>query len=316
MVLSPPKNQLQRLRLTNGQNLSFQHFGCDYTTAPVVVINHPLTANSNVTGHNGWWNDLVGENKPIDTNRFAIIAFNIPGNGYDGTLIEDYAHWHTGTIAGIFCAGLRELGIQKIQTLIGGSIGAGIAWEMAALYPDFIQRLVPIAGDWKSSDWMIATTFIQKQILHGNFKPIEIARMHAMMCYRTPESFKRRFDRSKNKERGMFNVETWLDYHGEKLADRFKLQAYKTMNHLLGSIDITRNGKSFAENIRDISAEIHIVSIDSDLFFPVSEDFETIAMAKEIGVIIQHHIIESVYGHDAFLMETKKVKQILKSILQ
>ena len=315
MVLSPPKNKLHYIRLTNGQELSFQHFGCDYTIAPVVVVNHPLTANSNLIGPNGWWNDLVGENKPIDTKRFAIIAFNIPGNGYDGILIEDYTHWHTGTIAGIFCAGLRQLGIQKIHTLIGGSIGAGIAWEMAALYPDFIERLVPIAGDWKSSDWMIATTFIQKQILEGNHKPIEIARMHAMMCYRTPQSFKQRFNRTQHKERGMFNVETWLDYHGEKLANRFQLQAYKTMNHLLGSIDITRNGKSFAENIADISSEIHIVSIDSDLFFPLSEDLETIAMAKEIGVNIQHHLIESIYGHDAFLMEFKKVHQILKKIL-
>ena len=315
MVLSPQKTRLQRLQLTNGQVLSYQHFGCHYTSAPVVVINHPLTANSNVTGENGWWNDLVGENKPIDTKRFAIIAFNIPGNGYDGTLIEDYRHWHTGTIAGIFCAGLRQLGIQKIHTLIGGSLGAGIAWEMAALYPDFIQRLIPIAGDWKSSDWMIATTFIQKHILSGKYKPVEIARMHAMMCYRTPRSFKQRFNRTQNKERRMFNVETWLDYHGEKLADRFQLQAYKTMNHLLGSIDITRNGKSFTENIRNIAAEIHIVSIDSDLFFPLSEDLETVAMAKKIGVNIRHHLIESDFGHDAFLMETKKVIQILKSIL-
>ena len=308
-------NELKHIRLTNGQELSYQHFGRDYLSAPVVVVNHPLTANSSVAGENGWWNDIIGENKTIDTTQYDVISFNIPGNGYDGTVIENYTNWHTGTIAGFFCAGLRQLGINKIHTLIGGSLGSGIAWEMAALSPNFIERLIPIAGDWKSSDWMIATTFIQNQILQSNPKPLEIARMHAMMCYRTPQSFKLRFNRSINKERNIYNVESWLLYHGDKLKERFLLQAYKTMNYLLGKIDITRNGKSFEENIQKIQSEIHIVSIDSDLFFPLSEDIETVALAKKAGVDIHHHIIESDFGHDAFLMEPKKVKEILNTIL-
>jgi len=308
-------NELKQIRLTNGEELSYQHFGCDYSSAPVVVINHPLTANSNVTGENGWWNEIVGANKVIDTNRFAVIAFNIPGNGYDGTVIENYANWHTGTIAGFFCAGLRQLGITKIHTLIGGSLGAGIAWEMAALSPNYIDRLIPIAGDWKSSDWMIATTYIQNQILESSPKPLEIARMHAMMCYRTPQSFKLRFNRTINKELNIYNVESWLLYHGNKLKERFQLQAYKAMNHLLGKIDISRNGKSFEENIQKIQSEIHIISIDSDLFFPLSEDCETVALAENANVNIHHHIISSDFGHDAFLMEHKKVKEILTTIL-
>ena len=308
-------SELQKLRLTNGQVLSYQHFGQDYTTAPVVVINHPLTANSCVTGTEGWCNDLIGENKTIDTNTYAIVCFNIPGNGYNGDFIEDFKHWHTGTVAGYFIAGLRQLGIKKVDALVGGSIGAGIAWEMAALSPQFIEKMIPIGGDWKSSDWMIANTYIQKQILDSSPKPIEIARMHAMMCYRTPQSFKFRFNRTINKELGVFNVQSWLIYHGDKLKERFSLQAYKAMNHLLGSIDITRNGKSFEENIQNIQSEIHIVSIDSDLFFPLSEDLETVTLAQKAGVKIKHHVIESEFGHDAFLMEPKKVKVILENIV-
>ena len=308
-------SELQKLRLTNGQVLSYQHFGQDYTTAPVVVINHPLTANSCVTGTEGWWNDLIGENKTIDTNTYAIVCFNIPGNGYNGDFIEDFKHWHTGTVAGYFIAGLRQLGIKKVDALVGGSIGAGIAWEMAALSPQFIEKMIPIGGDWKSSDWMIANTYIQKQILDSIPKPIEIARMHSMIYYRTPQSFKLRFNRTINKELGVFNVQSWLIYHGDKLKERFSLQAYKAMNHLLGSIDITRNGKSFEENIQNIQSEIHIVSIDSDLFFPLSEDLETVTLAQKAGVKIKHHVIESEFGHDAFLMEPKKVKVILENIL-
>ena len=308
-------NELHQLRLTNGQVLSYQHFGQDYKTAPVIVINHPLTANSCVAGPDGWWNDLIGEYKTIDTSTYAVLCFNIPGNGYKGHFIEDFQHWHTGTVAGYFIAGLRQLGIKKIQILMGGSIGAGIAWEMTALSPQFIEKMIPIGGDWKSSDWMIANTFIQQQILASSPKPLEIARMHAMMCYRTPQSFRVRFNRTINKELGVFNVESWLMYHGAKLKERFSLQAYKTMNHLLGSIDITRNGKSFEENIQNIQSEIHIVSIDSDLFFPLSEDIETVKFAQKAGVKIKHHIIESAFGHDAFLMEPKKVKVILDKII-
>ena len=86
------------------------------------------------------------------------------------------------------------------------------------------------------------------------------------------------------------------------------------MNHVLGSIDITRNGESFEEIIQSIKASIHIFSIDSDLFFPLYEDQETVRRAKEVGVIINHQIIHSDYGHDAFLMESEKVVPLLHPI--
>ena len=185
---------------------------------------------------------------------------------------------------------------------------------MAALYPDFITNLIPVGGDWKSTDWMIANTFVQKQILALSSDSLDVARMHAMLCYRTPESFKIKFNRTVNEELGLFNVESWLAYHGEKLTNRFQVQAYKTMNHLLGSIDITRDGRTFEEIVKSIKSSIHIFSIDSDLFFPLSEDKETVERAKKVGVTINHQIITSKYGHDAFLMESEKVVPLLSPI--
>ena len=307
-------NGINQLTLSNGVKLSFQSFGQDYQTAPIVLVNHPLTGDSRVTGEFGWWSKLIGEGKTIDTHKFAIISFNIPGNGFDGNLIDDFEPWNAGTIASFFYKGLKLLGIGHLHTVIGGSLGAGISWEMAALYPNFITNLIPVGGDWKSTDWMIANSFLQKQILSTNPRPLEIARMHAMLCYRTPQSFKIRFNRTKNESLGGFNVESWLSHHGKKLTERFQVQAYKTMNHLLGSIDITRNGKSFEELIQTIKASIHIFSIDSDLFFPLAEDQETVQRAKKVGVIINHQIISSEYGHDAFLMESEKVAPLLHPI--
>lgn len=315
MVSEALYDQIEQLVLPNGIKLTYQHYGQSYRTAPIVLINHPLTGNSNVAGSSGWWNELIGTGKTISTEKYAVIVFNIPGNGYDGTLIDNYETWNTGVIAELFYDGLKQLlGINQLYAVIGGSIGAGIGWEMVAKFPNFVEHFISVGGDWKSTDWMIANTFLQKQILESNPKPIEIARMQAMLCYRTPKALKLRFNRSKNEELGLYNVESWLSHHGDKLANRFDLSAYKMMNHLLGTIDITREGASFEELIITIESKIHIFSIDSDLFFPLSEDLETVERAKKVGVKIKHRVIKSDYGHDAFLIEFEKLQPLLEPI--
>ncbi len=294
--------------------VTYQHYGKKIKSNPVVLVIHPLTGNSNVSGKNGWWSKIIDSGKVIDTEKYAVIAFNIPGNGYDGVLFKNYKDFNTGDIAKIFFYALRKLKINNLYAAIGGSIGAGIVWELAALYPKLIKNLIPVAGDWKSSDWMIANTTIQSKILDNSSNPIEDARMHAMLCYRTPKSFKIRFSRSFNKEKEMFNVQSWLIHHGNKLKERYELKAYKMMNHLLGSIDVTRYGSSIEEILSKIDSKIHIISIDSDLFFPIEEDFLTIKIADSIGVKIEHKIVVSDYGHDAFLMESEKISKLLKDI--
>lgn len=308
-------NALKILKLQSGIELSYQHFGQSYTQAPVILINHPLTGDSNVAGETGWWNCVIGEGRVIDTKKYAVLAFNIPGNGYEGGAVNLPKPLSAKDIAKVFHDGIQLLGIEKLYAIIGGSIGAGIAWEMAAQFPNITEKLIPVSGDWKATDWMLANVFLQKQILETNPQPLEIARMHAMLCYRTPQSFKLRFNRSWNGDKNMFNVQSWMTHHGEKLAQRFSLQAYKNMNHILGTIDITSNGKSLEALLQTISADIYILSIDSDLFFPVDEDYETVERAEGIGRKIHHHIISSDFGHDAFLMEYDKVIEILEQII-
>ena len=145
--------------------LSYEIFGQELHSAPVVLINHALTGNSNVAGDSGWWNDLVGKNKIINTEEYTILAFNIPGNGYDGFVIDNYKDFEARDIANIFLLGLGELKIKELFALAGGSLGGGIAWEMAIINTVDIQHLILIATDWKSTDWLIANCRIQEQIL-------------------------------------------------------------------------------------------------------------------------------------------------------
>lgn len=300
-------------------NLSYQLFGCALHSAPVVLVNHALTGNSNVAGSEGWWSTLIGPNKAIDTNHFTVLAFNIPGNGFDGHtnhLIEDYKDFVARDVAKLFLSGLESLGINQLFAAIGGSLGGGIAWEMAALNPKITTHLIPVASDWKSTDWIIANCLIQEQFLVNSKRPIQDARMHAMLCYRTPESFQNRFHRSQNEEFDLFNIETWLLHHGDKLQKRFQLSAYKLMNQLLKTIDITTNRGSAAEVLQTIEAEIHIIGIDSDLFFVSEENTATLKLLHPKLSNVSYHEITSIHGHDAFLIEYEQLNAIIKEIFQ
>lgn len=302
--------QLQNIQL------SYQLFGKKLGTAPVVLVNHALTGNSNVAGKDGWWKDLIGENKAIDTHKYTILAFNIPGNGVDGFEIEDYKSFIARDIAKLFLNGLKELKIKQLFGLIGGSLGGGIGWEMMVLNPKITTHFIPVATDWKSTDWLIANCQIQEQFLVNSRFPVHDARMHAMLCYRTPESFKARFQRSKNNELEIFNVESWLLHHGEKLQERYQLSSYKLMNQLLKTIDVTNNGEKSIEILDSIEADIHIVGVDSDLFFTAEENRETFKKLALTKSNVTYNEINSVHGHDAFLIEYQQLEKIIEPIFK
>lgn len=297
--------------------LYYETFGQPIGSSPVVLVNHALTGNSTITGENGWWNDLIGENKTINTNDFTVIAFNIPGNGYDnviGNLISDYKDFTLHDVARIFWEGLSHLHIDELYTVIGGSLGGAIAWEMAAQHPTKIKNLIPIATDWKATDWVIANVLIQDQILNNSDDPIVDARLHAMLLYRTPQSINERFQRKPHRENPRFDSEIWLLNHGSKLKNRFRLSSYKLMNHLLKTNDITRNRKDFLNLVSQIQANIHIVSVDTDYFFIAEENRLTFQNLKTVKENVFYHEIQSIHGHDAFLIEFNQLATFLSPI--
>ena len=298
-------------------NLSYQVFGRPLNTAPVVLVNHALTGNSQVVGEKGWWNDLIGDNKTIDTTFYTVLAFNIPGNGYDDnfdTLFLNYKDFSVKDFSVLFWEGLKVLEIESLFAVIGGSLGGGIAWEMAALEPAKIDNLIPIAADWKATDWVIANVLVQDQILNNSQNPIADARLHAMLLYRTPQSLKLKFNRKEAEIANSFQIENWLNHHGKKLQNRFHLASYKLMNHLLKTIDITKNRSDFLAVANTITANIHIISVDTDLFFIPSENRETYDELIVTKENVFYHEIKSIHGHDAFLIEFEQLSTIISPI--
>jgi|TARA_B100001142_G_scaffold170094_1_gene169692 homoserine O-acetyltransferase len=294
--------------------ISYQVFGKELGSAPVILVNHALTGNSLVSGINGWWSEIIGLEKPIDTSKYSVLCFNIPGNGFNENNFDFNLDLNLGDIALLFVKAIDQLKLAKLHAIIGGSIGGCLTWEMIALKNDLASIIIPVAADWKATDWLIANTFLQERILKNSRDPVSDARIHAMTFYRSPKSLNTRFTRTKNLDKNMYNVESWLIHHGEKLRQRFSLKSYLFMNKLLSSTDITRDGESFINKISKIKSSIHLISVDSDIFFLPNEDHETYLIAKKNNLDITNHIIKSIHGHDAFLIETKQISDIFTKI--
>lgn len=300
-------------------SLTYQIYGPELGTAPIVLVTHALTGNSRVTGENGWWSELVGPEKVIDTGFFTVICFNVPGNGFDGkleNLIHNYTEFTLHDIARIFADGLQVLGIDRLFAAIGGSIGGALIWELAVLSPGLIEHVIPVATDHKSTDWLLALCRVQDQILNNSVSPISDARQHAMTFYRTPESLKAKFNRERQDQDGQFKVQSWLAHHGEKLENRFSLASYKLLNHLLTTIDISRGTGNFLEAANSIKGDIHIITVNTDLFFVPAENRDSFEELSRVRENIRIHEIKSVHGHDAFLIESDQLGQFLKPIFK
>ncbi|MBA5792906.1 alpha/beta fold hydrolase [Flavobacterium sp. xlx-214] len=296
-------------------NLTYQLFGKPLGTAPIVLVNHALTGNSLVAGTSGWWNQLIGKNLTINTEHFTILAFNIPGNGYDNNienLITNYQYFSTKIIAQLFWKALEKLNITKLYAIIGGSLGGAIAWEMAFLKPTSIEILLPIACSYKASDWLIGNVLVQNSILNHSSKPIEDARMHAMLLYRTPESIQEKFQNKRDESNQSYQIESWLKYHGKTLKDRFKLDSYKLMNHLLKTIGENITEDDFNDFLDKTTTKIHIISVDSDYMFTEKEQLNTFLFIKKKYSKVYYNKIESIHGHDAFLIEYKQLHNLLQ----
>ncbi len=289
--------------------LSYQLFGCPLHTAPVVLVNHALTGNSNVAGREGWWNKIIGSQLTIDTDHCTVLCFNIPDNGFDGSLQPDAEVFITSDIARLFLAGLQQLQIEKLQLLIGGSLGGAIGWEMLALKPDLAEIFIPVACDYRTSDWLHSQCLVQQFLLSHQDDPLQKARAHAMLCYRTPASLNDRFQNVRHAETRQLKSHDWLNFHGKTLEGRFSIQAYQLMNRLLMTVDAD------ADKLKKIQAKIHLIAIDSDLLFPAFEMKKAAGWLRQFNSCVTYQEISSPHGHDAFLIEYPQLHSLLKSHL-
>lgn len=309
--------EIKRFNLENGTpinsiKLSYQIFGQPIGLAPIIVVNHSLTGNSNCGGNTGWWKEIIGNSKAIDTLIYTIISFNIPGNEFEDehwNPNQNYRKFTIRDIAALYWEGLFSIKINTVFAVIGGELGGAIAWEMAALQPNRIEHLIPIATDWKTSDRVIATSQIQEQLLNNSEDPLVDARYYANIYFKNPDYVNQLFKRNNIDTNSIEGIESVIIEN-----NRDKIASYRLMNHLLNSNDICRKRVDFKLIIKTIKGTIHSIGIDSESLFPILENRKTAIEMKKIKSNTFYQEFKSIHSQDAYIKEFETIATLLSPI--
>lgn len=312
-----------------------------------VIILHALTGDSLAAGEGGWWEPVIGPNKPIDTREYFVICANILGGcqGSTGPASRDEFGGYYGLRFPLITIGdivttqrllLESLGVTK-AIAIGGSIGGFQALEWATRHSDLVagtgviaaagnlnalgiavhgeigRRAIMSDPNWHNGDYLKYETFPE----HG----LAIARMAAMTTYNSRESLGNRFGRNPAVRKPLypefgttFDVEGYLHYHGRALVQRFDANSYLYLSRAMDMYDVGRDGGD-AHWFNQINAPMLFVGISSDWLFP-PDDIELLAARlADRGKDVRYELINSPNGHDAFLKDWDQLNPIVANFM-
>lgn len=337
-------------------DIAYETFGTlneDGTNA--IVVCHALTGNAHAgskgpaSGNAGWWDGIIGKGKGLDTDRYFVVCSNILGSCY-GTTGPASLNPATGrqyrmafpqvTVRDMVRVQKRLLdtiGVRRIETVIGGSLGGMQVLEWGVLYPDFVRTLIPIATSAKHSAWCIGISEAQRLAIMsdpawkgGNYteqpaQGLALARMIAMISYRSRPSFEARFGRTTvtgtDHERDLrtfdqlpysFQIESYLRYQGQKLVERFDANTYLSLTRAMDLHDVSAGRGSVKDALGEVKAKVLCVGISSDVLYPVVEQ-------QQISETLPHGRyaeIDSIHGHDAFLIEFEALNGLIRRFLE
>lgn len=280
----------------------------------LIVVFHALTGSADAMGD--WWRDVVGPDRAIDTNSHAVLCTNLLGSCYGTTGPSDparrpFPEVTTRDMARLVGQLVETLHVPSIALGIGGSLGGMVAMEFAATYPALVRNTVVLAAPAEHPASAIAWSHIQRRaIAAAGDEGLEIARMIAMMTYRTAGELADRFGRDENGDGG-FAVERYLSRQGEKLRARFDVHTYLTLLDAMDSHDVGRDRGGVETALRAVKGKIIGVGIPGDLLYDPVLDVRR--WTKTVGA--EYREIESPKGHDGFLLETAQVSALLRDVL-
>lgn len=289
---------------------------------PAVVVLGGISADAHICAHqgdprDGWWERLAGPGRSIDSGSLHLIGMDWvggPGRSSAPPAEDDPARIPavtTGDQARALAALLDHLGLDRVAAVLGASYGAMVALSFGALYPHRAERLVTIGGAHQSHPMATALRAIQRRIAllgerAGDRRSgVSLARALAMTTYRSAPEFNERFgiDPHPDSGRYRFEVEDYLEYQGEKFADRFALAPFLC---LCQSLDLHR------VDPHAIGTPTTLVAVKEDTLAPIWQMRELKAAMGDSAELVE---ISSPYGHDAFLVEEETVGRVLRRLL-
>ena len=309
-----------------------------------VASSHPIT------NKDGWWARMVGENKPIDTNRFFVICINVLGGcmgstgpaSIDPETKKEFAiNFPIITIADMVKAQVRlidHLGIEKLVSVIGGSMGGMQALEWAASFPKRLKSAIPIATSSRHTAQNIAFHELGRQAImadinwnSGNYKDkgtnpskgLSIARMTAHVTYLSEASLTKKFGRKLQDKKDLgfgfdadFQIESYLRHQGHTFVDRFDANSYLYITRAMDYFDLEKtHKKTLTEIFTDTNLKFLVVSFTGDWLYPTSENLMIVRALSAGGADVSFVEIESDKGHDAFLLDEPNFHSTLKSLI-
>ena len=298
----------------------------------------------------GWWDGLIGAGRGLDTDRYFVVCVNVIG-GCQGSTGPASTDPETGRpygssfpvvsirdIVRTQAAVADHLGIRRWHCVVGGSMGGMQVLEWGIMFPERCASLVPIATTVAATAQQIAYSSIERNAIaldpnwrggdyydappgEGPHRGVALARALGQVTYRTDEVFNDKFGRKLVEELfpfelwQRFDVEGYLDYHGDKLVRRFDANSYLVLSKAMDLHDIARGRGGVEAALSRIRCPVRTMSITSDALYPSYQQHLVRDVLQSVGVRADDITIDSPQGHDAFLIDVQQVGEGLRGFL-
>ena len=352
------KNPLKLLsgKILSQYDLIYETYGSlNKDGSNAVLICHALSGNHHVAGYHegeeksGWWNNMIGPGKPIDTNKLFVVCLNNLGgcHGSTGpTSINPETNKTYGSDFPIITVSdwvtsqkelMSYLGIPFWKFVIGGSLGGMQALQWSFQYPELINNCIAIAAAPKLTAQNIAFNEIARQAImkdpnwhNGNYlekgvspdQGLALARMLGHITYLSDESMREKFGRDLKTSKLNFNydvefqIESYLKYQGEKFVTGFDANTYMLMTKSLDYFDPIKDmSQSLTKNLQKSKSKFLIISFTSDWRFPPKRSKEIVKLLLDNEKNVSYSEISADGGHDAFLMGNHDYFDIMRSFI-
>ena len=354
-----------RLKLASGSELgpitvAYETYGeLSPERDNAIFVCHALTGDAHAAGWHspesrkpGWWDEFIGPGKGIDTTKYFVICANVIGGcqGTTGPETDDpktnepyglsFPVISVGDIVEVHSALVRQLGIDKLLGVIGGSLGGMQVVEWAARFPDQVNAALVIASSGKLSAQGIAFNAVGRRAINvdphfhnGRYYDYEdgprfglaLARMVAHITYLSEESIELKFGRRLQDREELanqlereteFQIESYLHYQGKRFVERFDANSYLYLTKAMDYFDLAGSYGSLPQAFSQTNARFLVVSYTSDWLFPTSQSREIVSALIECGKHATFVEFDSPYGHDSFLLEFEQLAHLVSPFLE
>jgi homoserine O-acetyltransferase len=338
--------------------IAYETWGAlDASGSNAVLVCHALTGDAHAAGPSGpgqptdgWWNELIGPGKALDTNRYFVVCANALGGCQGSTGPSSMSPFDGKPYGGRFpVVSTRDivrtqamladqLGISRWLSVVGGSMGGMQAIEWALMYPDRVGSVSSIASTAAASALQIGWSEVGRLSVvqdpnwnggdyydapdgHGPHEGLMLGRRIAQIHYRSDISLENRFGRSQADRFDRFTlwdrfqVESYLDYHGQKLARRFDANSYLVLNKTMDLHDVGRGRGGIEAALARVACPVQIMSIDSDALYTPRQQHQLRDQIAAGGAAVRFDELTSDHGHDGFLIEFAQLEPLLAAFL-